>query len=501
MEGFGVHTFRLVNKDGHSTFVKFHWKPKLGLQSVLWDEALKINGADPDFHRRDLQQAIANGDFPQWELGVQLFDEKFVESFPFDVLDSTKIIPEEDVPVRIVGRMVLNKLVDNHFAETEQVAFCTANVVPGIDFTNDPLLQGRNFSYLDTQLTRLGGPNFNQLPVNAPKCPLNTLLQNGFMRHNNLRGRANYEPNSWGQGPRECPETGFKSFEESGHTTDKLRVRPDLFADHYSQARQFWVSQTAVEQQHIVDAFVFELAKAEEDRIQARMVSNLRNVDDQLAQRVAQGLGIELPAASKPAKAPITDLAPSKALSIVRNGPDSFSGRKLGILITDDADVELLDAMKAAIKKEGGLVEIIAPKTTVALPEKKQIEADYIISAGPSVLFDAVAIICGTTGAKFLSKFPPGRQFVNDAFAHCKFIAFAPEALAVFKAVGLADDLDEGCVEIKGTHEISKFTSQLKLVRYWPRQAMLTPEVILKGEERHSKVHIPFGERQSLNVR
>src|SRR3954447_21318587 len=253
MEGFGVHTFRLVNAEGRSTFVKFHWKPVLGMQSVAWNEAVKINGADPDFHRRDLWDAITSGAFPEYELGIQVFDDEFADRFAFDVLDSTKIIPEEEVPVRRVGRLVLDRVVDNFFAETEQVAFCTQNVVPGIDFTNDPLLQGRNFSYLDTQLKRLGSPNFTDLPINAPKCPFATFQQDGHMTLVNPKGRANYEPNSWAPemaGPREDHERGFRSFpaQESG---EKRRVRAELFADHYSQARQFYVSQTDVEREHI----------------------------------------------------------------------------------------------------------------------------------------------------------------------------------------------------------------------------------------------------------
>src|ERR1700691_1093495 len=253
MEAFGVHTFRLVNAAGKSTFVKFHWKPKLGLQSVVWNEAVKINGADPDFHRRDLWDAISQGDFPEWELGLQLFDDDFADSFPFDVLDATKIIPEEEVPIRKVGRLVLDRVVDNFFAETEQVAFCTQNVIPGIDFTNDPLLQGRNFSYLDTQVKRLGGPNFTYLPVNAPKCPMHTLQQDGHMASVNPKTRVNYEPNSWGGelgGPRESPYRGFESSPEA-EEGPKLRVRSETFADHYSQARQFYISQTKVQQEHI----------------------------------------------------------------------------------------------------------------------------------------------------------------------------------------------------------------------------------------------------------
>ncbi|MET1111654.1 MAG: catalase, partial [Allosphingosinicella sp.] len=293
MEGFGVHSFRLIDAEGASTFVKFHWKPKQGLQSVLWNEAVKISGADPDFHRRDLWEAIESGDFPEWELGVQLFDDEIAAKLPFDHLDATKLIPEELVPVRIVGRLVLDSNVDNFFAETEQVAFCTQNVPPGIDFSDDPLLHGRNFSYLDTQLKRLGGPNFTHIPVNAPRCPVMNFQQDGHMAMTNPKGRVNYEPNSWGAdgGPRENPELGFTSFpaEEGG---PKRRLRAASFADHYSQARQFFISQSLIEQRHIGDAITFELSKVERPAIRERVLSHLINIDKDLAQSVADGLGL-----------------------------------------------------------------------------------------------------------------------------------------------------------------------------------------------------------------
>jgi catalase len=364
MEGFGVHTFRLVNAAGKSTFVKFHWKPKLGMQSVVWNEAVKLNGADPDFHRRDLWNAIQSGDFPEWELGLQLFDDDFAEKFPFDVLDATKLIPEEEVPIRIVGRLVLDRVVDNFFAETEQVAFGTGNIVPGVDFTNDPLLQGRNFSYLDTQLKRLGSTNFTHIPINAPKCPFHTFQQDGHMAMINPKGRANYEPNSWGGamgGPRETPD-GFRSFagEENGQ---KARVRGEKFADHYSQARQFFISQNKTEQTHIKDAFVFELSKVETPEIRARVVSHLMNVDKDLASKVADGLGLaKMPKAAEPARKIIDDLAPSPKLSIIENGPKDFKGRKIGALVTDGTDAALLKALEQAVKAEGATLELIAPK-------------------------------------------------------------------------------------------------------------------------------------------
>ena len=354
MEGFGVHTFRLVNAKGKSTFVKFHWKPRLGMQSVVWNEAVKINGADPDFHRRDLWQAIHSGRFPEWELGLQLFDEKFADEFPFDVLDATKLIPEEQIPVRKVGRLVLDRCVDNFFAETEQVAFCTNNVVPGIDFSNDPLLQGRNFSYLDTQLKRLGGPNFTNLPVNAPKCPFRTLQQDGHMALVNPKSRVNYEPNSLAgpeAGPREDPSTGFHSF-SSVEEGPKLRIRAESFADHYSQTRQFYISQTPVEQNHIADAFTFELSKVENPAIRARIVSHLLNVDGGLAEKVAKGLGFQnMPKRAEPAIPTRTDLEPSPALSILLNRPTKFEGRKVGALVTDRINSDLITALKKALNR------------------------------------------------------------------------------------------------------------------------------------------------------
>ncbi|WP_309544943.1 catalase [Alkalilimnicola ehrlichii] len=328
MEGFAVHTFRLVNAEGKSTFVKFHWKPKLGMQSVVWNEALKINGADPDFHRRDLWDAIQAGDYPEWELGLQLFDEDFADTFDFDVLDATKIIPEELVPIRRVGRLVLDRTVDNFFAETEQVAFCTQNIVPGVDFTDDPLLQGRNFSYLDTQLKRLGSPNFTHLPINAPKCPFHTLQQDGHMAFVNPKGRANYEPNSWGEGPRESPDKGFSTY-PSDVQGQKLRVRSETFADHYSQARQFYKSQTDIEQRHIIAAFTFELSKVEREAIRARVVSHLLNVDQDLAKAVAKGLRLtQLPPPAEAAKPTRMDLPESPALSIIKTGPAALKGEK-----------------------------------------------------------------------------------------------------------------------------------------------------------------------------
>jgi len=474
MEGFGVHTFRLVNSEGKSMFVKFHWKPKLGLQSVVWDEALKINGADPDFHRRDLWNSIQSGNFPEWELGLQLFDESFANSFAFDVLDATKIIPEEDLPVRRVGRLVLDRVVDNFFAETEQVAFCTNNIIRGVDFTNDPLLQGRNFSYLDTQLKRLGGPNFTHIPINAPKCPFHHFQQDGHMAMVNPKGRANYEPNSWGGsvgGPRETPN-GFRSFpaEEQG---EKLRVRSESFGDHYSQARQFYLSQTPTEQGHIADAFTFELSKVETQAIRERMVANLRNVDEALAKKVSDNLGLPaLPPASKPFKPPILDLKPSKALSIIENGPKSFKGRKIGVLVTDAVDQGLFDALKQAAESEGAMIEVIAPAIGgVTSSSGGKIPAEQKLGGGPSVVYDAIVILASEEGGKMLAKHPAARDFATDAFVHLKFIGYTPAAKPLFEKTGLLADLDEGCVAFEKPAAAANFVQKCRALRLWSREA------------------------------
>jgi catalase len=473
MEGFGVHTFRFINAEGKSTFVKFHWKPKLGLQSVVWNEAVKINGADPDFHRRDLWDAIKSGDFPEWELGLQLFDDAFAEAFEFDVLDATKIIPEERVPLRRVGRLVLDRTVENFFAETEQVAFHTGNVVPGIDFTNDPLLQGRNFSYLDTQLKRLGGPNFTHLPVNAPKCPFHTLQQDGHMAIYNPKGRVNYEPNSWGGetgGPRETLERGFHSF-PALDAGEKRRVRGELFADHYSQARQFYVSQTSVEQMHIKAAFVFELSKVETPKIRARIVSHLMNVHPDLATGVAGGLGLkEMPQAAKPARRVIDDLPPSPALSIVRNGPRSFKGRKVGVLASDGADPGLLDTLGSALAAHGALLELIAPHIAgITLGDGSGRSVKQQVNGGPSVLYDAVAIIVSTEGAQMLLTEATAKDFISDAFAHAKFIAFSLGARPLLDKAGVTPD--GGCIALNSAGDVARFVETCADLRFWEREA------------------------------
>ena len=472
MEGFGVHTFRLINAKGESTFVKFHWKPKLGLQSVLWNEAVKINGADPDFHRRDLWNAIKTGNFPEWELQFQLFDQAFADSFEFDILDPTKLIPEEILPPIPVGRLVLDRMPDNFFAETEQVAFMTQNVPPGVDFSNDPLLQGRNFSYLDTQLKRLGSANFTHIPINAPKCPFHHFQQDGHMAMRNPVGHVNYQPNSFGEGPRESPKRGFTPFAEVEQGA-KRRLRAESFADHYSQARQFFISQTRGEQHHIAAALTFELSKVKTPVIRERMVSHLLNIDETLANKVATSLGLK--AMPKPADAAMPtrqDLEASPKLSIVENGPQRFEGRKLGILVTDGTDAAILKALKAALAKEGATFEIIAPKVGGAkASDGSWIEADQMIDGAPSVLYDAVALLPTQAAMDDLVQESTARDFVADAFAHCKFIGHVEAASPLFEKAGIAEaDIDEGFVPLASAKDVAGFVKTLGKLRVWGRE-------------------------------
>jgi catalase len=472
MEGFGVHTFRLVNAKNESTFVKFHWKPKLGLQSVLWNEAVKINGADPDFHRRDLWTAIQSGNFPEWELQFQLFDQAFADSFDFDILDPTKLIPEEILPPIPVGRLVLDRMPENFFAETEQVAFMTQNVPPGVDFSNDPLLQGRNFSYLDTQLKRLGSPNFTHIPINAPKCPFHHFQQDGHMAMRNPVGRANYQPNSFGEGPRESPERGFTPFADVENGA-KRRLRAESFADHYSQARQFFISQTRGEQHHIAAALTFELSKVKLPVIRERMVSHLLNIDETLANKVGTALGLKkMPKPADAAMPTRQDLEALPTLSIVEKGPQRFEGRKLGILITDGTDATMLKALQAALAKQGATFEIIAPKVGGAkASDGSWIEADQMIDGGPSVLYDAIALLPAAAAMDGLVQESTARDFVADAFAHCKFIGYVDAVTPLFEKAGIAENLDEGCVLLKSAKDIAGFVDTLGKLRLWGRES------------------------------
>ena len=456
IEGFGVHTFRFINAKGKSTFVKFHWKPKLGLQSTLWDEAVKIAGADPDYQRRDLFERIERGDFPEWELGLQLFDEEFAESFEFDILDPTKIIPEEVVPLRMVGRMVLDRWPDNFFAETEQAAYCPANIVAGIDFTNDPLLQGRLFSYLDTQKSRLGTSNFHQIPINSPKCPVMNFQRDGMMQMQQPKGRANYEPNSLNEageeaGPRECPARAFTTFagQDIAHQPgDKLRLRPESFADHYSQARLFFRSLHEAEQAHLASALVFELSKVTLTHVRKRVLSNLVNVDADLAARVGDGLAMPVPAASPAAAAP-QDLDLSPALRII-DGPrqgDTLEGRCVAILFADGTESAELDSVIAEVEGAKAKPFLVAPKIGGAkLKGGKLRAADGQLAGSPSVLFDAVALVLSAEAAELLTREAAAVQFVMDAFGHLKAIGANEGAQALLNKAGV--EADEGVTEL-----------------------------------------------------
>ncbi|MGV9008551.1 catalase [Brevundimonas sp.] len=445
IEGFGVNTFRLINAAGEATFVKFHWRPRLGTQSTCWDEAVKIAGADPDYHRRDLFEAIHAGDFPEWDFGVQLLSQAEADALPFDILDATKLIPEELHPIRVVGKMTLNRNPDNFFAETEQVAFLPTNIVPGIDFSEDPLLQGRLFSYQDTQLSRLGTVNFHQLPINQAKgCPFQNFQRDGQMQTQVFTGRANYEPNSLSQageegGPREDPKGGFRSFEVPMEET-KVRLRAESFADHYSQARLFFRSQTEIEQAHLASALVFELSKVTMDHVRNRVLANVRNVDETLAQRAADGLNVALPPKNDAVSAPF-DMDASPALRIVGKYPDTLKGRAVGILVSDGADGAVIDAVKAAAEADGATVKIVAPRIGgVTLKGGKKLKADGQLAGTPSVLFDAVALVLSEAGCAELLKESAAVDFTAFAFAHLKAIGHTTEAQPLLDKAGVAPD-------------------------------------------------------------
>jgi catalase len=456
MQGFGVHTFRLVNSQGKSTFCKFHWKPLLGTHSLVWDEAVKISGADPDFHRRDLWEAIESGNYPEWELGLQVFSEADAEKFSFDVLDATKLVPEELVPVKPVGRMVLNRNPDNFFAETEQVAFCTAHVVPGIDFSNDPLLHGRIHSYVDTQITRLGGPNFHEIPINAPIVPVHNNQRDGLHRQAIARGRVAYEPNSLGGGcPFQAGAAGFNSFpkaiEPNNTPVDKVRGRPEKFAEHYAQARLFFDSQTAVEKAHIRGAFRFELSKLTVPAIRVRMVSSLMNVSKELAGGLAKDLGIELPAAmpraaSRPAK---PEIAASPALSLMaRPGDGGIATRKIAILLADGVDADSISGLIEELNGAGAVVRLLSSRLgTVRAEDGEPLEIDATLENSPAVLFDAMVLPGGSEAVDALGRDGHCVEFLKDQYRHCKTILALGESAKILARAGIPLTLPSGAAD------------------------------------------------------
>ncbi len=468
MEGFGVHTFRMINAKGAAKFVKFHWRPVLGTFSLIWDEALVISGADPDFHRRDMWNSINAGDFPEWEFSVQEFTEEQAADFDFDVLDSTKLIPEELVPLRPLGKMVLNRNVDNFFAETEQVAFCPSHVVPGIDFSNDPLLQGRLFSYLDTQLSRLGSPNFHQIPVNAPKCPMRNFQRGGHMQMETPAGQVANEPNSLDDGaPRECNDAGFTSYpaEDSGQ---KLRVRPESFADHYTQARQFYISMTSYEQRHIAGGFAFELGKCQA-YIRKRMLGHLNLINEDLAQAVAVKLGMEGMADTiQPAVQP-RDVEPSKALSQYSVAPESIKGKKIAILTSNGVGATFLKNLRKAAMDEGATVAVIAPHAgPIKDSTGNDVTPDDFLEGAPSALFDAVIIAPGGDN-QVMTQMAAAVDWVRSAYSHLKVIGHTKDAAALFEKAGVALDDEEGIIDVSGSN-FDEFISKAKLHRIWERE-------------------------------
>jgi catalase len=449
MQGFGVHTFRFVNAEGKSSFVKFHWEPKAGTHSLSWDEAVKISGADSDFHRRDLWDAIEAGECPEWDLGVQVFTEAQAEKFSFDVLDPTKLIPEELIPVEPIGRMVLNRNPDNFFAETEQVAFCTAHIVPGLDFSNDPLLAGRIHSYVDTQISRLGGPNFHEIPINAPLAQVHNNQRDGMHRQAIPRGRVAYEPNSLGGGcPFQAGGEGFVSFPEPLEGT-QVRAKPEKFAEHYQQATLFWESQSAPEQQHIIRAFRFELSKVQVPAVRERVVAQLRNVAAALAQGVADGLGITklpdpLPLVLK--KPPKPEVSESPALSLLaRPGLDGIRTRKVAIVVGAGADTQVASALRDGLAAQGAVAQFLGVKLGTIRGPRGTLEVDASLETQPAVLWDGVILLDGAKPA--LPDSGQAVEFLKDQYRHCKPILLFGGASALLEKLGLSKSSGGGPVQ------------------------------------------------------
>jgi catalase len=454
MQGFGVNTYRLVNAAGESNFVKFHWNPAAGTHSLVWDEAVKISGADPDFHRRDLWEAIEAGAYPEYELGLQVITEEQAEAFSFDVLDATKLVPEELVPVMPVGKLVLNRNPDNFFAETEQVAFCTAHVVPGIDFSNDPLLQGRIHSYVDTQISRLGGPNFHEIPINAPVAEVHNNQRDAMHRQTINRGRVAYEPNSLAGGcPFQAGARGFVSYPEPRTAEDhKVRGKPERFADHYTQATLFWKSQSAVEQTHIVNAFRFELSRVQTPAVRERMVSGLMNVAPELAQRVAAGLGMQTlpPAMPKVRDTEVTpEVTTSPALSLfARPGDGSIRARRVAILVADGVEAAPLTELAERLVSEGAVPRFVGPRLGAVAPAAGEpLEADVSVEATPSVLYDAVVLPDGVEAVQALGGDGRVLEFIKDQYRHCKPLLVLGAAADLLDKAGILETLPSGAAD------------------------------------------------------
>jgi len=477
MQGFGVHTFRLVNAAGKSVFVKFHWTPKLGTHSLVWDEAVKISGADPDYHRRDLWEAIEAGEYPEWELGLQVFSEKDAETYSFDVLDSTKLIPEELVPVRPVGRMVLNRNPDNFFAETEQVAFCTAHVVPGIDFTNDPLLAGRIHSYVDTQISRLGGANFHEIPINSPIAPVHNNQRDGMHRQAINRGRVSYEPNSLGGGcPFQAGGAGFVSFPEPVEQ-DEVRGKPEKFAEHFNQAALFFDSQSPIEQAHMVGGFRFELSKLTVPAIRERVVSMIANASPDLARQVADGLGMKLPKAMPRALAspPRPEVQVSPPLSLMaRPGDGSIRTRKVAVLVADGVDAKAVATLQRTLLDEGAVSRLVGMRIgPVKAAGGEMLDADASMENEPSVLFDALVLPGSEASVAALAADGHTMEYIKDQFRHCKTILAPGAARTLLEKAGLplgAEDRGLLLADSLDKASIHEFIAAMGLHRHFERE-------------------------------
>ena len=492
MEGFGVHAFRFINARGNSYFVKFHWKPKLGVHGLAWDEAQKIAGKDPDFHRRDLWEAIESGNFPEWELGVQIVDAGQEDALGFDILDPTKLIPEEQVPVQIIGKLVLNRNPDNFFAETEQVAFHPGHLVPGIDFSNDPLLQGRLFSYTDTQLSRLGGANFHEIPINQGLCPIHNFQRDGLHRQTVNKERVAYEPNTLGSGTEfrvDGAVQGFQSYPDPIEPP-KIRLRSPSFDDHFSQATLFWNSQSAAEKDHIVAAFRFELSKVDVPDIRQRMVDNLAHVDLKLATRVAAPLGIKPP----DPKAAVGRLGfrdyritnkvdEDPALSMLARPGGSVKTRKVAILVADGVEAAPLRRIQQDLVDAGALCKLVAPHLgTVSTTSGRQLAVDHTFANMPSVMFDAVLIPGGGDCAAALCQLGEAVHFVLEAYKHCKTICAVSDGVQLLSTLGFSHGKNPDMVTVPTAGvliadarkvvdgQVSQdFTAAIALHRHWDR--------------------------------
>lgn len=472
MEGFGVHTFRLVNDKGQSKFVKFHWKPVAGIHSLVWDEAQKIMGKDADFHRRALFEMIDEGHFPEYELGIQVVDESDEMKFDFDLLDPTKIIPEELVPVKIIGKLTLNRNPDNYFAETEQVAFCVGNLVPGIDVTNDPLMQARLFSYLDTQLSRLGGPNFAEIPINRPINPVVNHQQDGHMRSGILKGRVNYFPNSLGGGfPQMTPEKagGFRHFPEA-LSGIKTRERSPTFNDHYSQAKMFLASLTPIERKHLTEAAIFELGKVEDQGVRDRMVGNFLNVDEQLASEIAAKVGVDIGTLEKT----ISDkkIKPSPAVSMMSRPGIGIKGRSVAILVTDGFNAKEVNELQNALSAEGAKGELVATRIGAhQADDGSVVNVKKTLKTTASVLHDAVYVAGGISSVQELSLEADAIHFINEAYKHHKTIGYSSDAedLMALTSIGSFDE-DVGVINNSSGKFSKDFIKGLKAHRHWDRE-------------------------------